>query len=106
MKIVRLKKEVEFSNENRFIKFIYDLLESRLSGDWNNYNEDDEVIYVWNLNEEEWIDIDFSWKSLSEFISEGICIVEEDNNLDLFYNVELKDEELKISFNYIDEDKF
>ena len=96
MEVEKLKKEVEFNVENRFIKFIFGLLEGRLDGDWSEYNEGEEICYSFDLNDEDWMDWDFSWESLFNFIGEGICVVVEGKE---WYNIELKDEELKIYFN-------
>jgi hypothetical protein len=98
MEVIKLKKEVKFDVENRFIKFIFGLLEGRLNGDWSEYDEGEEICYVWNLNDEDWEDIDFSWGSLFNFIGEGICLVGDEKE---WYNVELKNEELKVYFNNI-----
>lgn len=106
----KFKNKIKYDQDNRFIEVIYNLLEGSLNGDWtDNYKEGDEVVYEYDLNDEgdfTWEYIDCSYNSLCEFIGEGICIVEDDSTLDLWYNIEIKDDILLISFNYIDPDKF
>jgi hypothetical protein len=107
MEVVKLKNEIKYDQDNRFIKFIYSRLESGLAGDWtDNHKEGEEVIYRYDLNDDDWHFIDCSYNSLKEFIGEGITIIEEDDNLDLFYNIRLEKGILYISFNYIHPDKF
>ena len=75
--------------ENKFDKFIFGLLEGRENGDWNEYNEGEEISYNFDLRNEEWIDLDFNIESLGNYIGEGIWIEN--------YNVKIKDWDLIIS---------
>jgi hypothetical protein len=103
MEVQKLKREIKYDYSNRFIKFIYDKLEGSLNGDWSEYDEGEEVNYNYDIGDDDWSMIDFSYNSLKEFIGEGITIVEDDI---IFYNIELKDFILNNSFNYIDERNF
>jgi hypothetical protein len=103
MEVQKLKKEISYDYSNRFIKFIYDKLEGSLNGDWSEYDEGEEVNYNYDIGDDDWSMIDFSYNNLKEFIGEGITIVEDDI---IFYNIELKDFILNNSFNYIDERNF
>jgi hypothetical protein len=75
--------------ENKFDKFIFGLLEGRENGDWNEYDEGEEISYNFDLRNEEWIDLDFNIESLGNYIGEGIWIEN--------YNVKIKDWDLIIS---------
>jgi hypothetical protein len=103
MEVQKLKREIKYDPNNRFIKFIYEKLEGSLNGDWGIYDEGEEINYNYDIGDDDWSMIDFSYNNLKEFIGEGITIVEDDI---IFYNIELKDFILNNSFNYIDEDKF
>ena len=103
MEVQKLKREIKYDPTNRFIKFIYDKLEGSLNGDWSEYDEGEEVNYNYDIGDDDWSMIDFSYNNLKEFIGEGITIVEDDI---IFYNIELKDFILNNSFNYIDERNF
>jgi hypothetical protein len=60
--------------ENKFDKFIFGLLEGRENGDWNEYENGEEISYNFDLRNEEWIDLDFNIESLGNYIGEGIWI--------------------------------
>ena len=81
--------------ENKFDEFIFGILESREDGDWNEYEEGEEIVYNWDVRDEEWIDLDFNIESLEDYINEGISYINE--NDELLYNVEMKDWNLVIS---------
>lgn len=103
----KFKNQIKYDQNNRFIKIIYDSLEGSLSGDWSDhYKEGDEIIYDYKICDDDWGEIDCSYNSLKEFIGEGITIIEENDSLDLWYNIKLNKGILYISFNYIDPDKF
>jgi hypothetical protein len=94
--MIKFKNVKEFDlKENKFDKFIYGLIEGKVNGDWNNYEDGEEVIYDFDLREEEWIDLDFNMESLENYIGEGISYVNEYN--DYFENVEIKDWNLVVS---------
>jgi hypothetical protein len=75
--------------ENKFDKFIFGLLEGRENGDWNEYENGEEISYNFDLRNEEWIDLDFNIESLGNYIGEGIWIED--------YNVKMEDWNLIIS---------
>jgi hypothetical protein len=65
----------EFDLTNKFDKFIFGLIESRINGDWTPYETGDDIEYRFELNDEEeveWMDLDFSINSLTEYIGDGI----------------------------------
>ncbi len=76
--------------ENKFDKFIFGLLEGRENGDWNEYNEGEEISYNFDLRNEEWIDLDFNIESLGNYIGEGIWIEN--------YNVKMENWDLIINY--------
>jgi hypothetical protein len=76
--------------ENKFDKFIFGLLEGRESGDWNEYEDGEEISYNFDLRNEEWIDLDFNIESLGNYIGEGIWIEN--------YNVKMEDWDLIINY--------
>jgi hypothetical protein len=43
--------------------------------------------------------------SLFEFVGDGVCLVEEDDN-NIWYNIEVKDDMLLISYEYLDEEDY
>ena len=62
----------EFDLENKFDLFIFGLIEGRENGDWNEYEDGEEIEYKFDLREEEWMDLDFNIDSLEEYIGKGI----------------------------------
>jgi hypothetical protein len=80
----------KFNLENKFDKFIFGLLEGRENGDWNEYENGEEISYNFDLRDEEWIDLDFNIESLENYIGEGIWIEN--------YNVKIKDWDLIINY--------
>ena len=76
--------------ENKFDKFIFGLLEGRENGDWNEYEDGEEISYNFDLRNEEWIDLDFNIESLGNYIGEGIWIEN--------YNVKMEDWDLIINY--------
>ena len=80
----------KFNLENKFDKFIFGLLEGKENGDWNEYEDGEEINYNFDLRDEEWIDLDFNIESLGNYIGEGIWIEN--------YNVKIKDWDLIINY--------
>jgi hypothetical protein len=80
----------KFNLENKFDKFIFGLLEGRENGDWNEYDEGEEISYNFDLRNEEWIDLDFNIESLGNYIGEGIWIEN--------YNVKMENWDLIINY--------
>jgi hypothetical protein len=76
--------------ENKFDKFIFGLLEGRENGDWNEYENGEEISYNFDLRDEEWIDLDFNIESLGNYIGEGIWIEN--------YNVKMENWDLIINY--------
>jgi len=115
----KLENVVELNGckfENKFIKFIFDNLDNYLGGDWSeyedgevvNYNIDlleilddnDKISFIddWNeciVNEDDKMDLG----ELKEYVGEGICFIDKNWSEDrCWYNVEFKDNVLKISY--------
>jgi hypothetical protein len=104
----KLKKEFKLNDDNKFVDFISNAIEAYLDGDWNEYEVGEEVVYSIDIKEKfedgdmdfEDIDID----SLFEFVGEGICLVHNGDD-DLWYNIEIKDDMLLISYEYLNEEE-
>jgi len=112
-KVIELKGSI--LGHNKYDGFIYGELESRSSGDWNEYNEGDIVEYGFELLEKDSDDYDLSYiddynfdiddedkvllEDLKEYVGEGICYVlfGDDNN---WYNVKFVGDVMVISFDY------
>jgi hypothetical protein len=110
----KFKKEIELKgsieNYNKYDLFIYGELESRSSGDWNDYDKGDIIEYDFDLLEK-WDEEDLNYiddynfdlededkvllNDLKEYVGEGICYVMDNDN---WYNVEFKDDVMVISF--------
>jgi hypothetical protein len=67
-----MKSKKVFDLKNKFDKFIFGLIESRENGDWDEYEDEEVIEYIWDLRKESWFDVDFNFDSLSEYIDEGI----------------------------------
>jgi hypothetical protein len=80
----------KFNLENKFDKFIFGLLEGKENGDWNEYENGEEISYNFDLRDEEWIDLDFNIESLGNYIGEGIWIEN--------YNVKMENWDLIINY--------
>ena len=104
----KLKREIELSSNNEFIEIINDLLDGGLGGDWSNWNEGDKVVYKFDLRDDDyWEDFEgIDYDSFIEFIGEGFCLLDKEYDFDVWYNVEVKDGIVLISYIYIDSDKF
>jgi hypothetical protein len=85
-----------FDLNNKYDKFIYGLFESRINGDWNDYEEGEEIEYVWDLRNEDWFDVDFSFEKLCEFVGDGFSSI--DNEGELVYNVKINNYDLIVTF--------
>jgi hypothetical protein len=76
-------------------------IDSRISGDWSEYDEYEEVRYRFNLNDEdemcEFEDSNMSIEDIREFVGDGICIevVEDDR---IWYNVSIEDNMLYVDW--------
>jgi hypothetical protein len=100
----KLSKKVKFDiGENKIIDVIDNLLEGRLGGDWNDYEEGDEIKYKFNFNDEDELELieecNVSLDELKEFIGEGICYIV---NEDIWYNIKFKDNIMIVKFEYVD----
>jgi hypothetical protein len=88
-----MKNNKEFNLENKFDKFIFGLIERRENGDWDVYENGDLIEYVFDLREEEWIDLNFDFESLEKYIGEGIYYGDG-------YSVKLKDYKMIVEIIY------
>ena len=108
--------KVKYNDLNKFESFVFDNLEVRMGGDWNDYKEGDIVSYDFDLLEKlgDWIDSfidDWNYdledkdkvllEDLKEYIGEGICLVDEYDEK-LWYNVNFEDNVMMVKFEYID----
>ena len=109
-KVIELKDGLK--GMNKFDKFIYGELESRISGDWGEYDKDDILSYDFDLLEKDEDDvmnyIDYwNWmclkdedkvllNDLKEYVGEGVCYDGSYGND--WYNVEFKGDVMVISF--------
>jgi len=88
---------------NKFDRFIFEIIERNEDGDYEEYEEDEIIVWDCDVRDEEWLDLDFNLDSLEDYINEGISYINEDD--ELLYNVKLKDYdliiELKNSFDII-----
>ena len=88
---------------NKFGRFIFEIIERNEDGDYEEYEEDEIIVWDCDVRDEEWLDLDFNLDSLEDYINEGISYINEDD--ELLYNVKLKDYdliiELKNSFDII-----
>jgi len=72
------------------LKLIGDLIDTRISGDWSEYDEYEEVRYSWDLSDEDDVELEeVSLEDIKEFVGDGICIevVEDDR---IWYNVSIE----------------
>ena len=104
----KLKKKFELNDDNKFIEFISNAIETYLDGDWNEYEVGEEVVYSIDIREKfkdgsmDFEDIDPD--GLFEFVGKGICLVHDDD--DLWYNIEIKDDMLLISYEYLNDEDY
>jgi hypothetical protein len=77
------------------------MINSRLCGDWNEYDRYEEVRYDWDLNDEDdMCDLELEGVSLEdirEFVGDGICI-EIPGDDRIWYNVSIKDDKLLVDW--------
>ncbi len=105
----KFKKVVELKGGlvgmNKFDRFIYGELESRSSGDWNEYEDGEVIEYGFDLvgecDDDEVIDYVDTWdkvllNDLKEYVGEGICY--DGGYGDDWYNVEFKGDVMVVSF--------
>lgn len=104
----KFKKEFRLNDGNEFVDFISSAIETYLDGDWNEYEVGETVVYSIDIKKEFEDDSmnfeDIDPDSLFEFVGDGICLVEEDDD-NIWYNVEIKDGILLISYEYLDEEE-
>ncbi len=104
----KFKKEFRLNDGNEFVDLISNVIESNLEGDWSHYRNGETVVYSFNVKkefEEESFDFeDVNPDSLFEFVGDGVCLVEEDDD-NIWYNVEIKDGILLISYKYLDKEE-
>jgi hypothetical protein len=82
--------------ENKFDEFIFEIIERNEDGDYWDYEEGEEIVYNCDVRDEEWLDLDFNYNSLENYVGEGISYINE--NFKLLYNVEVKNYDLIIKF--------
>jgi hypothetical protein len=95
----RFEKEVKF-NENEITKFIDELIDSRLSGDWTDYEVGDKVKYKFDFDDEDYLlylkeEFNIELSDIKELVGEGICIVVDEN---IWYNVSFEGDVLVVKY--------
>jgi hypothetical protein len=81
---------------NKFDEFIFEFIERNEGGDYEDYEEDEIIVYNCDVRDEEWLDLDFNYNSLENYVGKGISYIDENDNL--LYNVEVKDYDLIVKF--------
>jgi len=82
--------------ENKFDEFIFEIIEKNEGGDYWDYEENEIIVYNCDVRDEEWLDLDFNYNSLENYVGKGISYINE--NFKLLYNVEVKNYDLIIKF--------
>ena len=101
----KLNREFKIGNigENKISDIIGDLLESRLNGDWTEYDKGDIIKYNFEFNSEDELDLIEEYKvninNIKEFIGEGICYIIDE---DIWYNIKFKDNKMVIKFEHLE----
>jgi hypothetical protein len=93
-------------NEDKIVNFIGDMIGVRNGGDWNVYEENEEVKYTFEREdlcedygeyfEEEGISIE----EIIEFIGEGFCLDSSDEGFDVWENVFIEGDDIVIKWVY------
>jgi hypothetical protein len=94
----RFEKEVNFK-ENGIVEYIDGMIDSRLGGDWTEYEVGDEVKYEFDFDEGYLLDLkeefNIELSDIKELIGEGICLVVDE---DIWYNISFEDDILIVEF--------
>jgi hypothetical protein len=95
----RFEKEVNFK-ENGIVEYIDGMIDSRLGGDWTDYEVGDIVIYNFDLDDEGYLldlkeEFNIELNDIKELVGKGICIVVDE---DIWYNVSFKGDILMVEF--------
>jgi hypothetical protein len=99
----KFEKVVIWNEESNVgvLRVIGGKIDSRLNGDWSEYDEYEEVRYRFDLFDEdemcEFEDGNVSIEDIKEFVGDGICIeiVEDDR---IWYNVSIEDNMLYVDW--------
>ena len=93
-------------NEDKIVTFISDIICVRNGGDWNRYEENEEVKYTFKREdlcedygeyfEEEGISIE----EVKEFIGEGVCLDSSDEGFDVWENVFIEGDDIVVKWVY------
>jgi hypothetical protein len=81
---------------NKFDRFIFEFIERNEGGDYEDYEEDEIIVYNCDVRDEDWFDLDFNYDSLENYVGGGISYIDENDNL--LYNVKVKDYDLIVKF--------
>jgi len=95
----KFEKEVKF-DENRIIEYIGGMIDSRLGGDWTDYEVGDEVKYDFDLEDDGYLEdlkeeFGIELSDIKELVGEGICIVVDE---DIWYNVYFENNILVVKY--------
>jgi hypothetical protein len=84
----------------KVIRVIYEMINSKLEVDYNEYNEGDELEYEYDLNDNWYIGIfGVNENDIKEYIGSGIELVD-DNFNEIKYNLSIENDNLIIKFIY------
>ena len=84
----------------KVIRVIYEMINSKLEVDYNEYNEGDELEYEYDLNDNWYIGIfDVNENDIKEYVGSGIELVD-DNFNEIKYNLSIENDNLIIKFIY------
>jgi hypothetical protein len=98
----KLSKEVKFEENSKIMNLIDGLLESRESGDWNEYNDGDIVKYYFEFDDECYNELlddeDIKLDEVKEVVGEGICYIVDE---DVWYNIKFEGNDLITEYEYV-----
>ena len=99
-KLERVVNGIE--SDNKVVNVIGDLICGRNSGDWNVYEEGEEVWYTfeWEDYSEEFEDNGLSIEDVKEFIGDGVCFDYGDDGFDVWENVYIEGNDVVVKWIY------
>ena len=93
-------------SENKIVNIISDWIDGTCDGDWTDYEDGKEVIYDYDLADEDYSEMleeeEISVDGVKEFIGKGICL--DYGGDDVWYNVSIENNTLIAKWVYVDID--
>ena len=84
----------------KVIRVIYEMINSKLEVDYNEYNEGEEVEYKYDLNDNWYIGIfGVNENDIKEYVGSGIELINDDFD-EIKYNLSIENDNLIIKFKY------